>query len=69
MSRFPLSRLPWPLPHRPGKGCKNWPSPRRLPIQSLRNPRMIPSWPPILEIQLVFLDWLGGKWTAILKEI
>ena len=40
---------------------KNGPSPKWLQILSFRNPRMFPSGPPILEIQLVYLGWLGGK--------
>ena len=35
--------------------------PKWLQILSFRNPRMFPSGLPILEIQLVYLGWLGGK--------
>ena len=41
-----------------GQGRKNGPSPKWLQTLSFRNPRMFPSGPPILEIQLVYLGWL-----------
>ena len=44
-----------------GQGRKNGLSPKWLQILSFRNPRTFPSGPPILEIQLVYLGWLGGK--------
>ena len=29
---------------------------------------MFASKPPILEIELVYLGWFGGKWTVTLRE-
>ena len=66
--QVPTLRISSALTQSTRQGPQKWAKPQMATNpKSLKSPN-VPIGPPILEIQLVYLGWLRGKWTGTLRE-